>query len=93
MVQEKEYIAFRSDQRKSRLAMNSWSCSNAVPFGVPLVLLWLSSGALTWIRSAFGEYSKAMLTYAPLMNICSLVHEVRFAVPQTMFGKLWTYVI
>lgn len=79
MVQEKEYFAFRSYQRKSRLAMNSWSCSNAVPFGVPLVLLWLSSGALKWIRGAFEEGSKVMWRYTLLMDINVLVYEADYA--------------
>ena len=41
----------------------------------PLALLWLSYGALKWIRSAFEEGLKVMRRYTLLMNISLLVHE------------------
>ena len=51
------YDRFISNNRKSQPTANCWSCSNVVLFrsspSVPLVLLWLSYGALKWVRSAF----------------------------------------
>lgn len=58
---------------QNRLAVNSWPCTDVVPlmssFGVPLVLLWCSFGALAWIRSAFEEGLKVMRKYSLLMDI------------------------
>ena len=55
-------------KQKSLQAENCWSCSDVVlhrlSMSVPLVLLWLSYGALKWIRSAFEEGPKVMRRYA-----------------------------
>ena len=57
MVQQKEYLIFRSNQRKSQLAVKCRACSSFAllrSFLVDSLLpLWLSYGALEWIRSAF----------------------------------------
>ena len=59
MVQQKEFLTFRSDQRKSQLAVKCRACTTWAllrsSLGVPLVPLWLSYGMLKWIRSAFEE--------------------------------------
>lgn len=72
------YDIFISDKRNSQQAVNCWSCSNVVllrsSFGVPLLLLWLSYGALKWIRSAFEENLKIMWRYTLLMAISALGH-------------------
>lgn len=81
MIQEKQYLVFLNDKRKSL----RWSCSNVVCLGayysVPLVLFWLSYMAMKWIRSAFldeqseqaerKEDSKVMRRYTPITKIGS----------------------
>ena len=86
---------FISYKRKNRQAANCWSYSNVMllrpSFGVLLVLLWLSYGALKWIRSTFEEDPKVMRRY--MQNISSLqvkaaelgvlAHEPNLVVPES----------
>lgn len=66
-------------KHQNRLAANCWSCTYMVllssSFGVPLVLLWLSYKAMTWIRNAFEEGLKVMRKYSLFTNAGSLAHE------------------
>lgn len=60
----------------------------------PLVLLWLSDGALKWIRSAFldepsgqaerEEGSKVIRRYTPLTSISSLPHKASLVAPRAL---------
>ena len=76
MVQQKEFLTFRCEQRKSQLAVMCRTYTNLAllrsSFGFPLVLLWLFYRTLTRIRSAF-EVRRYML----LTDISALVHEAR----------------
>ena len=49
----------------------------------PFALLWLSYGALKWIRSAFEEGLKVMRRYALLRNVGLLPCKAYFVAPRT----------
>ena len=76
-----------SSMQKSRPDANCRSFSNMVllssSFGVPLVLLWLSYRALTWIRSAFEEGSKVIRRYTLLTDISPLPYEADLIAQRT----------
>ena len=69
------YDIFISDKRKDLPVANCRPSSNVVllrsSFGVPLVLLWFSYGALIWTRSALEKGSKVMRRFRSLKNISS----------------------
>lgn len=68
------FIRYKS---KSIPTANCWPCVNVVlpksSSGVPLILVWLSYGVLTWGRSGFEEGSEVIRKYTLLTNIGSVV--------------------
>jgi hypothetical protein len=97
MTQEKDNYAFISDKRRCFPVANYWSYSDVAlfrhSFGILLVLLRLSYGALKWISSAILDEpsgkaerekgSKIMRRYTLLGNTCPLAHEAGLVVQRT----------